>query len=702
MKNIIERIKNENLEFLSADKLADKLSYGSKQEKTGYYTEINKMLESGRLVLSGSSIVLPETIGVVRGKLSGNHRGFAFCVVAGQEAVPDVFIAGKDLGGALHKDSVLIKITKKLNQLHGAEGVVLKVLERNRENIVGTLEFKQNNAAMVVPDDSHYFSNIYVTNLKKIKAKHGDKVVARVTDYNTRYNQAEGEVVEVLGSVKNKGIDILGIIREHNLYEEFPQEVEQAALLLPNKLIDADKKNRTDFTRDRIVTIDPEDAKDLDDAIHIIAHKDGGFTLGVHIADVGHYVKQGSILDKEALKRGTSVYFPDRVLPMLPRPLSNGICSLNPNVERLTLSVVMDINAKGVVTDSKIYESFIKTCNRMNYSEVFAILENDAAISKKYGSELCADLKNMEKLHNILYNLRKKRGSLDFDLPEPKIILDADGKVADVIPYPRNTAHRIIESFMVLCNEVVAETMLKRTLPFVYRVHERPDALKMSNFFSFLSGFGMSLNINPESVTPKDLQKLLYSVADQPYNDVVNKVMLRSLQKARYAPGCLGHFGLAATHYCHFTSPIRRYPDLVIHRIIKALFLSHGSNSQKEFFNEFVVEASIQSSLREKLAETAERDVDDLKKAEFMLSKIGHEFDGVISGVTEFGVFVELANTVEGMARVERLPKDNYFLEEKRYTLRGTSHVYQLGGKVRVKCIGANTYSKKVDFEIIE
>ena len=700
MEDILERITNEALEFLSIDKLAEKLAKGNKELKTRYYTEISKMLDEGILILSGSSVMLPKTMNVVKGKLIGNQRGFAFCQVEDDD-MPDVFIPNQALHGALHKDSVLVRVINKQGANgQGAEGEVVRVTERNTDNIVGKLHIN-GKTAFVMPDDHHYFSDVYVTNLKKVKAKNGDKVVAVVSGYNIKHRAPDGEIIEVLGAAETKGVDILSVIREHNLYEEFPESVEEAARAVPQRINIMDHKDRVDFTKDRVVTIDGEDARDLDDAISIVVHKDGGFTLSVHIADVSQYVTHGSLLDKEAYKRGTSVYFPDRVLPMLPKPLSNGICSLNPDELRLTLSVVIDLDAKGNVTGHKICEGVIKSKHRMTYTDVFAILEGNKDTVKKYG-DYEADFKNMEKLHNLLYAMRNRRGSLDFDLPEPYIHMDDAGKVVDITAYPRNTAHRIIESFMVLANEVVAKEMVERAIPFVYRVHEKPDSMKMEDFISFIAGFGLKLNAEAGNVQPKDLQKLLGDIEGQPYKELINKVMLRSLQKARYAPACLGHFGLAATYYCHFTSPIRRYPDLVAHRMIKACVLKKASPKQIESYIDFVIEASLLSSQREKLAELAERDVDDLKKAEYMHDKVGCEFEGVISGVTEFGVFIELPNTVEGMARIEKLPKDDYFLEAKQYTLRGKAHAYQLGKTVRVKCLGANLHSKKVDFEIVE
>ena len=463
---------------------------------------------------------------------------------------------------------------------------------------------------------------------------------------------------------------------------------------------EASKKGRVDFRNDHVVTIDGEDAKDLDDAVCVVKNDDGSYVLKVHIADVSNYVKYDSLLDKEAYKRATSVYFPNLVYPMLPRELSNGICSLNPHEDRLTLSVVMNIDKQGNVVDYQICEGLIRTCERMTYTDVYAILQGDPQTCKKY-DYLVQDFKNMESLHYLLEENRNKRGALNFDLPECKFEMDEQGHVLDVKLYERNVAHLMIESFMLITNEVVAEAMCKREIPFIFRVHEQPDAERMNEFFNFISGFKLKVNSTPDKVKPKDLQQLLHKIEGQPYESMVNQVMLRSLQKARYASKNLGHFGIAAQYYCHFTSPIRRYPDLAIHRIIKSVVLRKPDPNWYEFLKEWVVDASLQSSDREKLAETAEREVDDLKKAEFMQGHLQEEFEGVVTGVTSFGVFVELPNTVEGLCTMENLPDDNYLLFEKAYKLSGSKHSYHLGQKVRVRAVEVNLLKRQITFKML-
>ena len=449
-----------------------------------------------------------------------------------------------------------------------------------------------------------------------------------------------------------------------------------------------------------VVTIDGEDAKDLDDAVCVIKNDDGSYILKVHIADVSDYVRYNSLLDQEAYKRATSVYFPNLVFPMLPRELSNGICSLNPNENRLTLSVVMKIDKTGEVVDYKICEGLIKTCERMTYTDVFAILQGDPATCKRY-AYLVEDFKNMEQLHYLLEANRKKRGALNFDLPECKFEMDEEGHVLEVKLYERNVAHMMIESFMLIANEVVAEAMCKREIPFLFRVHEQPDPEKMNEFFNFIHGFKLKINSTPEKVKPKDLQMLLKKIEGQPYESMINQVMLRSLQKARYASKNLGHFGIAAPYYCHFTSPIRRYPDLAIHRIIKTVVLRKPDPNWLEFLNDWVVDACLQSSDREKLAESAEREVDDLKKAEYMQGHLQEEFEGIVTGVTSFGVFVALPNTIEGLCTMENLPTDNYLLFEKAYKLSGSKHSYHLGQKVRVRNVEVNLLKRQVTFKML-
>ena len=697
MENILEYITNNNLDYLKQGELSHAVSTALNLDNAEVFAEISRLLKEGELVLTGGQkIIATSKLGLHKGRLIGNARGFAFCKLLDSDQ-PDVFIPHVKLKNALNKDIVLIKIITKDNK---QEGEVFKIVERNKDNIVGTLLMTNPKFAFVKPDDNHNFSDIYVKLDKKTRAKHLDKVVVRIEKFDKDGKNPEGKIVEVLGNASNKGVDILSIIREYNLYEEFEPEVLKEARSVPDIVRPEDKEGRVDFTKEQIVTIDGEDARDFDDAISIDRTEDG-WKLGVHIADVSHYVKIGSALDSEALKRGTSVYFCDRVLPMLPVELSNGICSLNPDVERLTMSVVMDIDSKGKVKDYKICEGVIKSCARMTYTDVYAILQNDEKTCKKY-ENLVQKFKIMEELHNVLFKLREKRGALDLDVPEAKIILNEFGAVVDVVEYERNTAHKLIESFMLLANEVVAKDICERKLPCVYRVHEQPDAIKMSNFFAFVSSLGLHIKGQAESVRPKDLQNLLTSIKGKDYETVVNKVMLRSLQKARYASENLGHFGLAAPFYCHFTSPIRRYPDLMVHRILKNCVLKKADYNRIEFYKDFVVTASIESSDREKLAETAERAVDDLKKAEFMQNKIGEVYDGIVSGVNTFGVFVELPNTVEGLCAEADLPFDVYTYIENQYLLKGNKNSFQLGQKVKVEVVEVNLQKRQINFKIVK
>lgn len=696
---ILDFIKSNNLNFRNRTELATALSGGLGYDFTTAYSYIGEMIESGDLMVEGKDkLATIDELGLKKGVLVGNARGFAFCKFRDNGETPDVFIPPVALKTALHNDTVLVKIRKNGDR---TEGAVVKIVERNAKNIVGTLDIVNQGLGFVKPDDTRYFKDILVRNIKKFNVKAGDKVVCRITKYVAGDKNPQGAITEVLGLNGDPKIEMLAIIRENNLYEEFEPEVLAEAKTLPQKVPESALHGRRDFTDQNIVTIDSFDTKDIDDAVGITENDDGTFTLGVHIADVSEYVKQNSPLDKEAYKRGTSVYFPDLVYPMLPRELSNGICSLNPKVVRLTLSVIMKIDSDGDVIDYEICEGYIKSREKMTYKDVFAILNDDEETCKKY-DYLVKDFKSMQKLHRILEKKRQKRGALEFDLPECKFVMDDAGHVVDVVLYERNEAHMLIESFMLIANETVAHACCKEKIPFLYRVHEQPDGQKMFDFFQFAGQFGYKVADNPDKVTPKELQHLLKKVEGKPYEKLINSVMLRSLQKARYAPKNLGHFGIAAKDYCHFTSPIRRYPDLLIHRIIKKFYLRNKDKKAMEWYNEFVEEASLLTSEREKLAECAEREVDDLKKADYMQNHVGEIYEGVVSGATNFGVFVELPNTVEGMCSMENLPTDNYVFIEKLYKLSGTKHDYQLGQKVRVMVDSVNLRKRQINFKMLE
>lgn len=696
---ILDFIKANNLNFRTQTDLARNISDGLGYDFTTAYALIGEMIDNGDLIIEGKDkLATIEALGLRKGVLVGNSRGFAFCKFIDDGETPDVFIPPVSLKTALHNDTVLVKVRKNGDK---TEGQVVKVVERNNKNIVGTLDIVNERLGFVKPDDTRYFKDILVRNLKKFKVKAGDKVVCRITKYAAGDKNPQGNLIEVLGLNGDPKIEMLAIIRENNLYEEFEPEVLAEAKTMPQSVSKSALSGRRDFTNQNIVTIDSFDTKDIDDAVGIEEHEDGTFTLGVHIADVSEYVKQNSPLDQEAYKRGTSVYFPDLVYPMLPRELSNGICSLNPKETRLTLSVIMQIDAEGKVYDYEICEGFIKSKEKMTYKDVFAILNDDPEVCAKY-DYLVKDFKSMQKLHRILEKRRTKRGALEFDLPECKFEMDEAGHVTNVVLFERNEAHMLIESFMLIANETVAEACCKEKLPFLYRVHEQPDGQKMFEFFQFAGQFGYKVSDNSDKVTPKELQRLLKKVEGKPYEKLINSVLLRSLQKARYAPKNLGHFGIAAKDYCHFTSPIRRYPDLLIHRIIKKFYLRNKDKKQLEWYKDFVEEASLITSEREKLAECAEREVDDLKKADYMQNHVGEIFEGVVSGTTNFGVFVELPNTVEGMCSLENLPTDNYVFIEKLYKLAGSKHDYQLGQKVRVQVESVNLRRRQINFKMLE
>ena len=699
MQEIIDFIKENNLNFRNRADIARAVSNGLGMDFTTAYSEIGQMVLNGDLVVEGSDkLALPEVLGLRKGILIGNSRGFAFCKFLDEGDTPDVFIPPTALKNALHQDIVLVKSRKVDDKM---EGEVVKIVERNNKNIVGTLDIVNDRLAFVKPDDTRMFKDILVRNHKKFRAKQDDKVVCRITRYNSGDKNPQGNITEVLGLNGDPKIEMLAIIRENNLYAEFEPEVLAEARGIPQKVSEKEMAGRRDFRDLDIVTIDGEDTRDIDDAVSIEEHPDGHFTLGVHIADVSHYVKPNSPLDQEAYKRGTSVYFPDEVYPMLPKELSNGICSLNPKVDRLTLSVLMEIDHDGKVYDYEIVEGIIKSREQMTYTDVFAILNDDAETCKKY-AYLVDKFKTMQKLHRILLKTRQKRGALEFDLPECEFEMDSAGHVIDVKLHERNEAHLLIESFMLIANETVAAACNKEKIPFLYRVHEQPDGQKMFDFFQFAGQFGYKVGDNPDKVTPKELQNLLKRVEGQPCESLINSVMLRSLQKARYATKDLGHFGIAAVDYCHFTSPIRRYPDLFIHRMIKKFYLRNKDKKEMEFYAEFAEQAALDTSEREKLAEVAEREVEDLKKADYMQNHIGEVYEGVVTGCTNFGVFVALPNTVEGMCSLENLPTDNYVLLEKLFKLAGTKHDYQLGQKVKVEVVSVNLRRRQIDFKMLE
>ncbi len=641
---------------------------------------------------------VPEKMGLINGRFQGNERGFGF-VIPDDRSFSDVFIAMEEANGAMHNDRVIAKVTRgNITDGRRAEGEVVRILRRANLTVVGTFE-KNPKFGFVVPDEKKIFNDIFISKDDFAGAETGQKVVAEITGWPGVRRNPEGKVIEILGHNEDPGTDILSIIRQFNIKEEFPKEVNAQAEGIPDVVGENEIKKRRDLRNLNIVTIDGEDAKDLDDAVSVKRLESGNYELGVHIADVSHYVTENSPLDKEAFERATSVYLVDRVIPMLPRKLSNGICSLNPQIERLTLSVSMEIDRSGKVVNYEIFESVINTKERMTYKDVTAILEDrDSELLNKY-KDLVSDFELMKELSLILKSRRNERGSIDFNFPEAKIILDENGKPIEVKKYEVTISNKIIEEFMLVCNETVAEHMYWANAPFVYRVHEDPNPDKIENFNKLIYNFGYHLK-GAAKPHPKSLQQLLQKIKGTKEERIISTVMLRSLMKARYSHENLGHFGLAARFYCHFTSPIRRYPDLVIHRIIKEKINKGLTQQREEFLKKFVKEAAKQSSEQEISAQEAERDTDDLKKAEFMQDKVGEVFDGIISGVTSFGMFVALENTVEGLVRMSDLVDDYYIYDEAHYCLIGdfSKKVYKIGDEVKVRLVRADVSTRKIDF----
>ena len=633
----------------------------------------------------------------VVGKISATSHDYAF-LVPNDITMEDVFIGARDLHGAMNNDIVEAEVEyRSSGKSHGR---VLKIIERANIKVVGQIKLTRK-GAIVEPDDVKFGKDIHVALKDTMGANDGDKVVCHITQFFEGKRSPIGKVTEVLGKPSEIGTEVLAIMRSYNLYDDFPKNVKEVAESMPQMVDKTKYKNRKDLTRQLIFTIDGEDTRDIDDAVSLTKNKNGTYTLGVHIADVGEYVKQNSIIDNEAFKRATSVYFPDRVLPMLPRELSNGICSLNEREDRLALSCVMDIDSKGVVKKYDIFESIINSKKRFTYTQVQGILDGDTKLCQEF-AQFRQTLLDMNELSHILIKMRENRGAIDFNFPEVAITLNDLGDVLEVKEKERKDAHRLIESFMIAANECIAEHFLKVKVPFVYRIHETPSEEKMSSFLNLVTNFGIETKANPAKVKPIELQKILKKASTLDAKDMISQICLRSLRKAKYSQECLGHFGLASTYYCHFTSPIRRYPDLTIHRIIKDVL--HGDMKGQKLSNtkNFVIVSSAQSSEREVLAENVERDVDDLYRVFYMSHHIGEEFTGKVSGVTNFGVFVELDNTCEGLVSMEDLPKDNYEYRDDKYALVGKNNTYYIGKPVKVKVIRADILSREIDMILVK
>ena len=630
------------------------------------------------------------------GTFSGHAKGFGFVTIEGREQ--DVFIPADKTKGAMDGDKVQIVIEGEARGKR-AEGAVLRILEHANKTVIGFYQ-KNKNFGFVLPDNQKLGQDIFIPQRKDMGAVTGHKVIVRITDFGDDRKKPEGVITEILGHVNDPGVDILSIIKAYGLPEGFPDDVMVQVAGIPDEVDEEEKKNRLDLRHLQTVTIDGEDAKDLDDAISISKKNDDHYTLGVHIADVSHYVTENSPLDKEALKRGTSVYLVDRVIPMLPHKLSNGICSLNAGTDRLALSCLMEIDGKGNVIGHRIAETLIQVDRRMTYTAVNAIVtDRDPDVMEEY-RDFVPMFDLMKELADILRERRKKRGSIDFDFPESKIILDEKGRPVDIKPYERNAATKIIEDFMLMANETIAEDYFWQELPFLYRTHDYPDPEKMKRLGTFINNFGYTIRTQNGEVHPKELQKLLDKIEGTPEEALISRLTLRSMKQAKYTTVCTGHFGLAANYYTHFTSPIRRYPDLQIHRIIKENLRRGLSDRRFAHYDSILPEVAVQCSSMERRADEAERETDKLKKCEYMSKRIGKEYDGVISGVTNWGLYVELPNTVEGLIRVNDLTGDYFVFDEEHMELVGemTRKRYKLGQKIRVQVADTDKLTRTIDF----
>lgn len=664
--------------------------------------ELKQILESleadGKIRVTQKGKYVKGEAKTLRGEYQAHPRGFGFVVL--EDGTEDIFIAEEDQNGAFHGDQVEV-LLKSASEGKRREGKIVKILSHGTTRLVGYFQ-RNKNFGFVLPDNTRFIKDVFVPLERSKGAVTGHKVVVELTSYGGENKKPEGKVVEIIGHINDPGTDILSIVKGHDLPMEFPVKVLNQAERCGDSIIPADMAGRKDIRSWQTVTIDGEDAKDLDDAISI--RKDGdNYILGVHIADVSNYVQEGSALDREAYERGTSVYLVDRVIPMLPHALSNGICSLNAGVDRLAVSCIMTVNPKGEIVDHEIAESVICVDERMSYTSVKKILEDHEEEECKKYQNLVPMFELMEELAGILRAKRKKRGSIDFDFPETRMVLDQEGHPVDIKPYDRNVATKIIEDFMLAANETVAEEYFWQEIPFVYRTHESPDEEKMKKLATFINNFGHSLHISNNEVRPKEIQKLLAKVEGTPEETMISRLALRSMKQAKYTPENTGHFGLAAPYYCHFTSPIRRYPDLQIHRIIKENLRGRMNEQRRVHYASILEEVAKQSSERERRAEEAERETVKLKKVEYMEERIGEEFEGVASGITKWGVYVELPNTIEGLVHVTNMHDDHYDYYEERYEMIGehTGKAYKLGQEVAIRVIGVDHLQRTIDFEFV-
>lgn len=700
LEKLLEIISQHHYKPLTVEELAHSLQI-PRRELQEFREAVDGFIKDGTLfMLANNRIALPEKFGIITGTLTVNQRGFGFVTRGADER--DAFIPPTAMADAMHGDRVQVKILREDKKDKKAEGEIIRVVERKNTTVIGTYQ-ESRNFGFVAPEDVRLKYDIFIPKSGRNFAELDDVVVVDITKWPEKGRNPEGVISEILGKKGDKGVDILTVVKKYALPEEFPPKVYEQAERLSEVIPKSEIARRRDLRNQMIMTIDGADAKDLDDAVIVEKRQDGTFRLGVHIADVTHYVREGTPVDSEAFKRATSVYLLDLVIPMLPKKLSNNLCSLNPHEPKLTLSCEMTIDRRGKVIDYDIFESVIESKLRATYEDVTRVLKGEMDEGLEKYREFIPMLKDMEELQGVLKAKRDERGAIDFDFPESKIVLDKLGKPIYVGPYPREISNRMIEEFMLVCNETVAEHMFWTRAPFIYRVHEEPDGEKLKAFSEFAFNLGIPVRLY-SGVQPKSLQEVLEKVKGKSEELILSKLLLRSMMQARYSPESVGHFGLAATYYCHFTSPIRRYPDLMIHRIIKE-FINQGiPEGRAKELSGIVAEASKISSDMERVADEAERDLDSLKKAEYMNLHMGETFEGIISSVTGFGIFVELPNTIEGLIHITSLYDDYYLFDDRHMKLRGESNgrEFGLGDKVNVLVSKVDLDSHDIFFELPE
>lgn len=660
---------------------------------------LSELVEEGKIELTEKGRYIKASGRFLTGVFIGNSRGFGFVTIEGEE--DDIFIPAEKVGGAVHMDTVAVALSPAQTGRR-REGAVLKVISHGLHQLVGTYQASRT-YGFVVPDNRKFGQDIFVPLERSMGAVEGHKVVVEITSFGSEDKKPEGRVVEIIGHVNDPGTDIMSIVRGYDLPVEFSGKIMRQVENVAREVSEADMSGRMDLRDVQMVTIDGEDSKDLDDAVSLTMDGEN-YVLGVHIADVTNYVQEHSALDVEALKRGTSVYLVDRVIPMLPHKLSNGICSLNAGEDRLALSCIMTINPKGKVIDHQIAETVVRIDRRMTYTAVKEILEGEnEALCQEYAS-LVPMLKQMGELAALLRRKRMARGSIDFDFPETKIVLDQEGNPVEIRPYDRNVATKLIEDFMLIANETVASDFFWREIPFVYRTHETPDEEKIHKLATLIHNFGYTIHLGNDEVHPKELQKLLGRIEGTDEEALISRLTLRSMKQAKYTVENTGHFGLAASCYCHFTSPIRRYPDLQIHRIIKETLRGRMNADRMAHYEQILPEVCKQSSRMERRAEEAERETDKLKKVQYMEQHLGEVYVGVISGVTAWGMYIELPNTIEGLVHVTNMTDDYYHYQEETYELIGetSNRRYKLGQKVQVRAVGVDRLIRTIDFELAD